>query len=132
MHGGFDTTGPDDVSSGNVLRSLRILTGLNGQAGVLVLETLPGQCVDVMPRSRHALRTVAGRACSVSADYPVLRHYRLRYGAAGGTTGGRGGTPTGGTGGASTGGGLAPAPVTASVVSLAGSEPGGRLRTSRS
>lgn len=119
-HGPYDTTGQQVLGSGDELQSIKIRTGANGQAGVLVIESLPGQCVDVKAENlgtrwgpnrpgifRFALTTPASGTvgCGTAPQ--------------GGTTGGTGGSSTGSPGGSSTGG-TAPAPVTASVVSLAG------------
>jgi hypothetical protein len=122
-HGPFDTTGQTVLGAGDEPNTIRIRTGANGQAGVLVIESLPGQCVDVKAENvgtrwgpnrpgifRFALTTPASgtTGCGTAPQ--------------GGTSGGTGGGPTGSTGGSSTGG-TAPAPVTASVVSLAGTSP---------
>ena len=118
LHGGFDTRGQTNLGPGDEPNTIRIMTGANGQAGVLVIESLPGQCVDVKAENigtRNGNSGIFRFALSTPASGTV------GCGSApqGGTTGGTGGSPTGSPGGASTGG-TAPAPVTASVVSLAG------------
>ena len=65
-HGPFDTTGQKVISAGSVLGGPAVIeTGANGQAGVLVRETLPGECVDVRPRTSVPGGMVSRvRACS--------------------------------------------------------------------
>ena len=124
LHGGFDTRTQTIVSSGSVLGGPAVLlTGLNGQAGVLVRETLPGQCVDVSAENVGTRNPPPRPGVFVSLNITPSAG-TVGCGTAAVNPSSSGGTPTGGTGGASTGGGgLAPAPVTASVVSLAGTSP---------
>jgi hypothetical protein len=125
--GSFDTTGQTNLGPGDEPNTIRVRTGANGQAGVLVIESLPGQCVDVKAENigtrnpdvgvfTFALSTPASgtAGCGAAAGGGQT---------GGGPTGGSGGTSTGGptgtTGGSATGG-VASATVNASVVSLAG------------
>jgi hypothetical protein len=120
-HGPFDTTGQEVLGKGDELNSVRIATGANGQAGVLVIESLPGECVDV-------------KAENIGTRYNDNRPGVFRFALttpASGTVGcgtapqggnGSGGGSTGGGGGQSTGG-TAPSSTTATVVSLAGTTP---------
>jgi hypothetical protein len=129
LHGGFDTRGQTVVSSGSALGGpVVLLTGANGQAGVLVRETLPGQCVDVSAENVGTRNPNSGVFVSLnivpSAGRVGCGTTTTGGGTGGGSTGGGstgggstgGGSPTGGSGGASTGG-VQPA---ASIVSLAG------------
>ena len=120
-HGGFDTRGQTVLGPGSELGSIRIRTGANGQAGVLVIESLPGQCVDVKAENVGTRWSPTGRPGIFRFALVTPASGTVGCGTApqGGTSGGTGGGPTGSPGGTSTGG-AAPAPVTASVVSLAG------------
>ena len=104
-HGGFDTTGQDVLGKGDELNRSGSRTGANGQAGVLVIESLPGQCVDVKAENigtasttnrpgvfRFALTTPASGTSTAAA--PRRRDDRS---AAAASTGGAGGASTGGT-----------------------------------
>lgn len=137
LHGGFDTRLQTNLGPGDQLGSVRVATGPNGQAGVLVVESLPGQCVDLKSEN------IGTR----NPDVGVFRFALTRpaNGTLGCATAPVGGgttvvnppaTPTGSGGGPQTGG-VAPAAVSASVVSLAGTpvpaaQPGVKVKVAAS
>jgi hypothetical protein len=117
--GGFDTTGQGPAQSTNNESAVQLSTGANGQAGVLITDSLLGDCVNLRAENLGTrfngnpgisvfteFNPAAGAACAANVGNPGTNTGGTTTG--GTTTGGTttGGTTTGGTttGGTTTGG----------------------------